>query len=319
MVYEPDGGIYKGNLFFDEYVNNVLTGERDVGNARLYTISAPAVEQKEKPSNRIANHGQILESKIMKNQRKVKVSLDDLAGVFKDNMVLFMFGSSSVVTEAGGAVSAESITAYLGKGSALAKRRVLTTPAPVVKAVTPAEWVADHAYSLGDFIEPVTPNTYRYECTTAGTSDETTEPTWGTTVGGTTSDNGTLVWTCRKMTYTVDVDYEVSATGAITHIIPLSTGAITAGQTLKVDYSNAAYSGYLIQADTTTQKDVFIRMIGKNIDNDEDVIVRVLKVRLKPTSDMNWITDDFVALELEGEIMATDDGIPWDVEVLAAA
>jgi hypothetical protein len=315
MAYAPDGGIYKGNLWFDEYVNDVLTGERDVGNARLYTITAPAIEQKEKPSHRIENYGQILESKIMKNQRKVKVSLDDLAGEFKDNMVLFMFGSSSVVTEAGGAVTAESITAYLGKGSALAKRRVLASPAPVVKAVTPSAWQADHAYALGDF---VLAGSYRAECTVAGDSDETTEPTWPTTVGETIVDNE-VTWTIRKLTYTVAVDYEVSTTGAMTHIVPISTGTITAGQTLKVDYSNAAYSGYLIQADTTTQKDAFIRMIGKNIDNNEDVIVRVFKVRLKPTSDMNWITEDYVALELEGDVMATDDGIPWDVEVLEAA
>ena len=319
MEYAPDGGIYKGNLWLDRYVDGILTGERDVGNARLMTVTAPTIEQKEKPSHRIENYNQILEAKKTKKQRKVKISMDDLAGVFKDNLVISMFGTSSVVTDAGGAVTAESITAYLGKGSALSKRRVLASPAPVVKAVTPSEWVANHAYTLGTFVEPVTPNGYRYECTTAGTSDATTEPTWGTTVGATTDDDGTLVWTCRKLTYTVDVDYEVSTTGAITHIIPLSTGAITAGQTLKVDYSNAAYTGYLIQADTADTVEVFLRLVGKNIDNDEDVIVRVFRVELAPTNDMNWITDDYVALELEGNVMATTDGIPWDVEVLAAA
>ncbi|MFA6054042.1 MAG: hypothetical protein WC769_01580 [Thermodesulfovibrionales bacterium] len=313
--YAPDGGIYKGNLYFDEFVNNVLTGERDVGNARLYTITAPAIEQKEKLSQRIENYGQLLESKIMKNQRKVKVSLDDLAGEFKDNLVMFMFGNKSVITEAGGAVSAESITAHLGKGSMLSKRRVLTSPAPVVKAVTPDAWADEQAYALTAF---VLAGTYRAECTTAGTSS-TVEPTWAGKVPGDTVTDGSVTWTIRKLTYTVAVDYEVSTTGAITHIVPISTGAITAGQLLKVDYSTAAYTGYLIQADTTTQKDVFIRMIGKNIDNNEDVIVRVFKVRLKPTSDMLWITDDYVALELEGDVMATDDGIPWDVEVLEAA
>ena len=39
------------------------------------------------------------------------------------------------------------------------------------------------AYGLDDYIHPITPNGYRYKCTTAGTSDTTlpTEP-WSTTV-----------------------------------------------------------------------------------------------------------------------------------------
>ena len=56
-------------------------------------------------------------------------------------------------------------------------------------------WAASTDYSLGDMIVPTTPNGYNYECTTAGTSDSS-EPTWGTTVGGTTAD-GSAVWTCR--------------------------------------------------------------------------------------------------------------------------
>jgi hypothetical protein len=55
-------------------------------------------------------------------------------------------------------------------------------------------WAADTAYSEGDFVRPSTPNNYVYKCTSAGTSDSS-EPTWGTTVSGTTSDN-TATWTC---------------------------------------------------------------------------------------------------------------------------
>ena len=64
---------------------------------------------------------------------------------------------------------------------------------PVVKN----RWAASTAYGLGDRVIPTMPNAngYFYECTTAGTSGAS-EPTWGTTPGGTTSD-GTAVWTCR--------------------------------------------------------------------------------------------------------------------------
>ena len=63
------------------------------------------------------------------------------------------------------------------------------------KYITATTWLAITAYSLGDHVKPSTPNNYYYECTTAGTSGGT-EPTWGTTEGGTTAD-GTIIWTCR--------------------------------------------------------------------------------------------------------------------------
>ena len=56
-------------------------------------------------------------------------------------------------------------------------------------------WVADTAYAVGDVVKPTTYAAHTYKCTTAGTSHATTEPTWGTTNGGTTTDN-TVVWTC---------------------------------------------------------------------------------------------------------------------------
>lgn len=50
-------------------------------------------------------------------------------------------------------------------------------------------WQASTAYSSGDRVEPTTPNGFVYECLTGGTSDAS-EPTWSTTVGGTTTETG---------------------------------------------------------------------------------------------------------------------------------
>ena len=56
-------------------------------------------------------------------------------------------------------------------------------------------WASTTVYALGDAVVPTTPNGLWYECTAAGTSDGT-EPTWGTTAGGTTTDDG-VTWICR--------------------------------------------------------------------------------------------------------------------------
>lgn len=54
-------------------------------------------------------------------------------------------------------------------------------------------WTASTAYTVGQYIVPTTSNGRLYKCTTAGTSSST-QPSWGTTNGGTTTD-GTVTWT----------------------------------------------------------------------------------------------------------------------------
>lgn len=58
-------------------------------------------------------------------------------------------------------------------------------------------WGATITYTLGQVRRPTTATPYYYVCTTAGTSGGT-EPTWSTTVGGTTTDN-TVTWTTYEI------------------------------------------------------------------------------------------------------------------------
>lgn len=54
-------------------------------------------------------------------------------------------------------------------------------------------WAASTVYSVGDTVIPTAFAGRMYRCTTAGTSGSS-QPTWGTTDGGTTND-GTVIWT----------------------------------------------------------------------------------------------------------------------------
>lgn len=58
-------------------------------------------------------------------------------------------------------------------------------------------WAAATAYTVGQVRRPTTATPYYYVCTTAGTSAGV-EPTWSTTVGGTTTDN-TVTWTTYEV------------------------------------------------------------------------------------------------------------------------
>lgn len=76
-------------------------------------------------------------------------------------------------------------------------------------------WAGNTAYELEDYRVPTVDNGMCYECTTAGTSDNTEggpiEPTWPNVAEQTVVD-GTVTWTCREkaaadaaLTVTLDI------------------------------------------------------------------------------------------------------------------
>lgn len=90
----------------------------------------------------------------------------------------------------------------------------------IVRGIT---WTVNTAKSLGDYVIPVTPNGYIYECTDAGTTHTATEPTWPTTIGATVTDGAvdSVTWTCRTWGHqyyiddTVGMAYPISSDNKI--------------------------------------------------------------------------------------------------------
>jgi len=89
-------------------------------------------------------------------------------------------------------------TLYFGSPTAARQLEANSNPGVDDIVLTPTntldEWVTVTAYTVGQLIEPTTPNTYVYRCTTAGTSDSG-EPTFPTAAIGDTVADGTVVWT----------------------------------------------------------------------------------------------------------------------------
>jgi hypothetical protein len=76
------------------------------------------------------------------------------------------------------------------------------------KSVTPSRWTASTAYVVGDVVHPVTylgsnpafsyfqaGTQFYYKCTTAGTSDSSTEPTWPVVLAGVSASDNGVYWT----------------------------------------------------------------------------------------------------------------------------
>lgn len=305
MRYQSEGGIYAGNLLIDVFVNGVRTGaERDVGECSVFTINAMKVNEKTKPGHRLENYGNTVDSTILGKPQDMKFSLGDNAN--KLNRALAAFGIVTDLSQTSAAVTAEAVTANLGKYAKLAKRKIKTTPAPVVKAATPDAW-AQGTYALGAFI--AAGSTYRAECTAAGTTGST-QPTWTNKVPGDTVTDGSVTWTIRKLTFAADTDYEMENDEGM--ILSLEDGDIPDGEALKVDYSCEDFTGYNIKASTQAKIDAYLRLIGKNVVSGKRCTVIVHRASLVPTGVVDYITEDYGKLEFTGNIMALDNGDTWE-------
>lgn len=105
--------------------------------------------------------------------------------------------SLAIIAESDLSDGAHDFQFFFGSQATNKMLRTVTSPGVGSITLTPvyilSGWLASTAYVLDDSVIPTTPNGYRYVVTTAGTSSAS-EPTWGTVLGGTTTD-GTVTWT----------------------------------------------------------------------------------------------------------------------------
>lgn len=224
-----------------------------------------------------------------------QMTLHDLSA---ENLARAVFGDVNVI--AAGAVTDENLgVAYVG-GISITDFPIDLGSAVTVEAVegaTAAARANTTAYALGDYYVPAVANGYFYKCTTGGTSAGA-PPTFGTTVGGTTTD-GTAVFTnMGKVTLVGDADYTVSAGG-----ISLLTGAaFTDGEELQASYTKAAAQSVEALLNASQEYELFFDGLN-DARSGKAVLVHAYRVKLGATDGLDLIGEDYYAGQQNGKVL----------------
>lgn len=137
----------------------------------------------------------------------------------------------------------QDLALYFGSVTADRVLEAASNPGVDNITLTPTDtldaWAVATAYVLGDHVEPTADNTYTYECTTAGTSHATTEPTWPTGTLGQTVTDGTVTWTLKSKNHPITEIKLASTSGTL--------GAATAGAALSLGTSISSGVGNAVQ------------------------------------------------------------------------
>lgn len=128
---------------------------------------------------------------------------------------------------------------------------------------------------------------------------------------------GTVVVTNSAGTTTYDEGEDYIVNYSFGWIKVLEGGAITADAALKVDASYGAVNGTEIKGSTQTQIRARFKLDGVNFADNAEVVVTVHEAVLNPSSEFDFLADDFASVELGGR-MKTPVGFiePYTVRLL---
>ena len=227
--------IPRGIVQWGPYINGRYEGQIDMGEAENATMTVkPTMFEMDSARSGIAVLA-VSEPVKIEVSAKLKVNNVTLA-----NLAQFVIGDLSSLVQTAQAVTDEAIYCpsagrihQLGRSASnpvgVQGVSVLTLKS---KSGADADTYETGAYHVGDLVKPTVSNGYFYRVKTAGTP--LAEPTWGTTIGGTTT--AVAVFTCvGKITLSAGVDYEVD----------LPSGEFS-------PLANGSFAETLVMADATT-------------------------------------------------------------------
>lgn len=155
----------------------------------------------------------------------------------------------------------------------------------------PTTWATGVVRVVGDIIKPTTYNSHTYVCTTAGTSHASTQPTWSTTNGGTTTDGSAIFTTYDMKTYNIKAPQ--SAT------VPY----VTFG--LETDRPMGTFESQTILEDLTYWVNVFSLTSVAHVTTLADLVLAVM-------DDATLTVTGYTSMKCVREFMGT---VLWDMEI----
>ncbi len=118
-------------------------------------------------------------------------------------------------------------------GSVLEERQLQAASSPGVASITltPTDilpvWAVATAYIVGNKRQPIAGNGFVYKCTSAGTSNATTEPTWPVTTIGSTVADGTCIWELNSAHHEItEIKLSLTAGSGLTAATPGASLAV---------------------------------------------------------------------------------------------
>ncbi len=306
------GFLGSGDMYMDRLADDgSSTGYILAGNSTQFAIEEET-ETKERISTGRDTYGQALDTASIKKPAKISITLDEIN---KENLAIALLGEVADLSQGSGTGETETVTAKSGKYVELVKGNLAEANFKVENqgGATANAWQASTAYALNDFVIPTSANQHYYKCTTAGSSDAS-EPTW--TTDGSTVTDGSAVWTDMGLiAYTATTDFSVNH--RIGLLMATTTGAITDGENLQVTYDYNAISGSRINGSVKPTVKTRLLLDGKNAANGKAVMVRVDEAVLSPSGEVDFLSDDWTELEMEGTLKTLSGKTsPYTVELL---
>ncbi len=319
----------KGVVFFDQLVDSVYQGERDLGNAPAFTFNI-AIETLEHFSSRGGLKAKDKEI-ISQITPGLAFTLDE---VNKENLALLTLGDTTTETQALGSAAAEVITGHLGNRSDLAYRGIISWNLPyddtaadnvlfvVGETVTGAGGATGVVVGLASGSTATSGTLYVVRTNAIDFIDDEILTGSGTGLAdvnsatGGTQETGTpkiLVQdSTDTTTYTADTDYEIDTTlsdDKIGRIRVIETGSITASEVLHVTYQYDALSWTQVSAFANTQVIGKLRFVSDNPAGNQQEL-EVWSVSLIPAGDTALIGEDWSTLGFTGEILKDETNHP---------
>ncbi len=323
MTISPSTDNYtlgKGVVYFDQLIDSVYQGERDLGNAPAFTFSI-ALEKLEHYSSRGGLRAKDKEI-ISQITPAVAFTLDEIN---KENLALLTLADINEVVQTMGVSTEEVVTVHLDMRSPLDWRAITTYTLAydtgtvifvVGEVVSGATGVGTVLAVTGDS----TSGTLTIALTTAGFVDA--EAITGDGSGAalavgvetivTTTPTILVQDDADSITYVAGTDYVIETTlkdDSIGRIKFLSGGTVVEGEEVHITYGYGATTYYEIQAFKNTQVEGRLRFVSDNPAGGDQEL-EIWSTSLAPSGDTAMIGDDWSTLGFTGEILKDESGHP---------